>query len=83
MDQIIFASLSHTHYWYEVGMLKVPAVDLMGLLSTVDFTLDYDSPKLENDTRTKPNNFYVQSTELHPSPSCVMLLFCLVYLHGG
>ena len=26
MDQIICASLSHTHYWYEVGMLKVPAV---------------------------------------------------------
>ena len=26
MDQFIFASLSHTHYWYEVGMLKVPAV---------------------------------------------------------
>ena len=25
MDQFIFASLSHTHYWYEVGMLKVPA----------------------------------------------------------
>ena len=24
MDQIIFASLSHTHYGYEVGMLKVP-----------------------------------------------------------
>ena len=21
MDQLIFASLSHTHYWYEVGML--------------------------------------------------------------
>ena len=29
MDQLIFASLSHTHYyWYEVGMLKVPAVGL-------------------------------------------------------
>ena len=28
MDQLIFASLSHTHYWYEVGMLKVPAVHL-------------------------------------------------------
>ena len=28
MDQLIFASLSHTHYWYEVGMLKVPAVDV-------------------------------------------------------
>ena len=28
MDQLIFASLSHTHYWYEVGMLKVPAVSM-------------------------------------------------------
>ena len=26
MDQLIFASLSHTHYWYEAGTLKVPAV---------------------------------------------------------
>ena len=26
MDQLIFASLSHTHYWYEMGILKVPAV---------------------------------------------------------
>ena len=26
MDQLICASLSHTHYWYEVGMLKVPVV---------------------------------------------------------
>ena len=25
MDRLICASLSHTHYWYEVGMLKVPA----------------------------------------------------------
>ena len=24
MDQLIFAFLSHTHYWFEVGMLKVP-----------------------------------------------------------
>ena len=23
IDQLIFASLSHNHYWYEVGMLKV------------------------------------------------------------
>ena len=30
MDQLIFASLSHTHYWYEVGMLKVPAVITLG-----------------------------------------------------
>ena len=25
MDQLICASLSHIHYWYEVGMLKVSA----------------------------------------------------------
>ena len=25
MDQLICASLSHTHHWYEVGMFKVPA----------------------------------------------------------
>ena len=24
MDQLLCASLSHTHYWYEVGMMKVP-----------------------------------------------------------
>ena len=26
MDQLICASLSHTHYWYEGGILKVPAI---------------------------------------------------------
>ena len=26
MDQLICASLSHSHYWYEVGMLKVTDV---------------------------------------------------------
>ena len=25
MDQLIYAFFSYTHYWYEVGMLKVPA----------------------------------------------------------
>ena len=30
MDQLIFACLSHTHYWYEVGMLKVPPMRWMG-----------------------------------------------------
>ena len=29
MDRLIFASLSHTHYWYEVGVLKVPAYTLL------------------------------------------------------
>ena len=28
MDQLIYASHSHTHYyWYKVGMLKLPAID--------------------------------------------------------
>ena len=31
MDQLICASLSHTHYWYEVGMLKVPAATVYGI----------------------------------------------------
>ena len=26
MDQLVCPSLSHTNYWYEVGMLKVPAI---------------------------------------------------------
>ena len=30
MDQLIFASLSHTHYWYEVGMLKVSSDYMYG-----------------------------------------------------
>ena len=29
MDQLICASLSHVYYWYEVGMLKVPAFSWM------------------------------------------------------
>ena len=28
MDQLICASLSYTHYWYELGMFKVPATQL-------------------------------------------------------
>ena len=31
MDQLICASLSHTHYWYEVGMLKVQYIITVGL----------------------------------------------------
>ena len=41
MDQLIFASLSHTHYWYDVGMLKVPAVSKfnMGKLKFIRLVL--------------------------------------------
>ena len=34
MDQLICAYLSHTHYWCEVGMLKVPAcMDRPGMVA--------------------------------------------------
>ena len=36
MDHLIFASLSHTNYWYEVGMLKVPAVEINVSVVVVD-----------------------------------------------
>ena len=31
MDQLLCASLFHNYYWYEVGMLKVPAVGEIGI----------------------------------------------------
>ena len=34
MDQLICASLSHTHCWYEVGMLKVWGVDMCDMCET-------------------------------------------------
>ena len=32
MDQLICTSLTHIHYWYEVGMLKLPADSEVNLL---------------------------------------------------
>ena len=51
MDQLIFASLSHTHYWYEVGMLKVPAEVVeqnkeMPSTSKIKFIFAIDNHKL-------------------------------------
>ena len=34
MDQIICASLSHIHYWYEVGMLKIQIIGAIASLLT-------------------------------------------------
>ena len=38
MDQLIFASLSHTHYWYEVGMLKVQVTQKNDCCATLKVT---------------------------------------------
>ena len=43
MDQLIYASLSHTHYWYEVGMLKVPTILLPAIVFFENIALDYGS----------------------------------------
>ena len=39
VDQLIFASLSHTDYWYEVGMLKVPADEVFDKYTTNTHTV--------------------------------------------
>ena len=70
MDQLIFASLSHTHYWYEVGMLKVPAVypSVQEKLCSVRGALD----------STYCTNIYaVRSSRC---PRLVFLFFCSPYL---
>ena len=45
MDQFIFASLSHTHYWYEVGMHVESTTKF-------DFTVDEGKERL-NPSREK------------------------------
>ena len=45
MEQSICTSLSHTHYWYEVGMLKVSAFYIeLELLESYDVTLTALAP---------------------------------------
>ena len=50
MDQLIGASLYHTHYWYEVGMLKVTANLRMIFLVYRNPAV---RPKLENCTQPR------------------------------
>ena len=52
MDQLIFSSVSHTHYWYEVGMLKVPASE-------------EDEPRFSRTNRAFPSR---QSTVVSTTP---------------
>ena len=41
MEQLIFASLSHIYYWYEVGMLKVVVVVVVFKLKAVPVSTQY------------------------------------------
>ena len=50
MDQLICASLCHTHYWYERGMLKVPACRMV----THTYSKSMDQPgKVANPARSQ------------------------------
>ena len=46
MDQLLFASLSHTHYWYEVSMLKVPATEWPNLFARKKFRRELRQGKI-------------------------------------
>ena len=46
IDQLMYVPLSHTHYWYEVGMLKVPA--------NIEKRLN-DGPRGNNENEAKQN----------------------------
>ena len=54
MNQLIFASRSHTHYWYKVGMLKVPAEYLVLMFGWRIF-----GTKARNTTATKRNIHHI------------------------
>ena len=54
MDQLIFASLSHTHYWYEVGMLNVPARACICMAITCSKSMDQPG-KVANPARGQLN----------------------------
>ena len=62
MDQLIFASLSHTHYWYEVGMLNVQRVQMIS-----ECALKGQTDKLYFCTSLAPSN-------VTPSDSLALLL---------
>ena len=65
MDQLICASLSHTHYWYEVGMLKVPAVYccLNGKVSLPDYKYKVKFPHKQYQVQHTVNFSSTASTE--------------------
>ena len=41
MNQLIFGSLSHTPYWYEVGMLKVPGIHNIWNIPRTEYNISY------------------------------------------
>ena len=62
MDQLICASLSHIHYWYEVDMLKVSAIAYVRVHQRLYKLLGINSQRhVKNDIwpqRNKPGTIY-------------------------
>ena len=69
MDQLIFASLSHTHYWYEVGMLKVPSSIIFGNVVR-HFSAEY-------------TNYYNNTTNYNLHIICVLSSYIAEYGSTG
>ena len=65
-DQLLFASLSHTHYWYDAGMLKVYLYVYMSVVLTRNYT--------ENHTH---QNDFPTLVSLHLWPSVYSPLGCV------
>ena len=57
MDQLICASLSHTHYWYEVVMLKVPAVEIDNIFWRCSEACSEHPPDRQGDKWLAPKLF--------------------------
>ena len=75
MDQLICASLSHTHFWYEVGMLKVPAVSIL-YNSSYYFSPSVGSVEWNQTIRKFTRActlFLYRKLRTHPNPSPSMI----------
>ena len=85
MDQLIFASLSHTHYWYEVGMLKVRTVGYpcMAINGIVQYTSGFLPDILLLFTQA-PILVWFDGTiiDIFSMYYSVYVGLCLVALHG-
>ena len=69
MDQLICASLSHTQYWYKVGMLKVPAYYIV----SVRFLMSVWCPCMAINVSVQYNGGLL--------PDIILLTLC--YYHRG
>ena len=70
MDQLICASLSHTHYWYEVGTLKVPAA-----IYAVDERVSPEREEERGNSQGRTKSKYMTSFA-----GVTFVLFCFVFV---